>query len=159
MSLVNYLKYDVHMKRTEIYGDSVRFFEGKPSVTLERWANLFGLGLSGSTAAFRQQLAIKQKIPVLIDPFRQIYFFPTLSPQAVDCHWINASQVKHIKSSGFHSTITFNDASVLVMTIGRRSLIKQLKRCQTMEQLILKTHCSEFWRSSTLILQVNEIKV
>jgi competence transcription factor ComK len=88
-------------------------------------------------------LAIRQKIPVLIDPYRQIYFFPTITPSSFQCLWINASQIKAIKASGLDCEIRFNDASVLTLSIGRRSLMKQWKRCQTMEHLVLRSRLEE----------------
>ncbi len=159
MPTIDYLKYDAHLKRTEIIGESILFYKGKPSEVLERWANQYGLGISGSISAFKTRLSIKQKIPVLIDPFHQVYFFPTLSPQALDCHWINVTQVKNIKAFGLSSIIKFKDEQSLTIPIGRRSLIKQIKRCQAMEHLVLQSHLTESLMSSMLALKLDEINV
>lgn len=143
MRHVNYLKYDPLNQITLIIGLENKRLVGKPLTILETWANAYGLGALGSYAAFKKMLSIKQKIPILIDPFHQIYFFPTLSPQLSECCWINASQIKTIKSKEMNSIVMFKDGSSLVLGIGRRSLMKQVQRCQSMQQLIQQTHLDQ----------------
>lgn len=143
MCLINYLHYDSFNKQTLLIGFESTAFKGKPLDLLERWANTLGCGVLGSHCAFKRQLSIKQKIPVLIDPFRQIYFFPTQSPTSVECYWINASQIKSIKSKGLDSEILFKNQGSLVLGIGRRSLKKQWMRCQAMENLIHHSRLNE----------------
>ena len=143
MITVNYLRYDTESKCTELIGSSLQRKTGKPIDVLETWANTYGLGITGSQAAFQNRLFIRQKIPVLIDPFRQIYFFPTVTSSSPDCLWINASHIKSIKATALGSEIRFLDTTVMHLGIGRRSLMKQWKRCQQMEHLILRSRLEE----------------
>lgn len=143
MSTINYLRYDPVLKQTQLMALTISVKVGKPLEILEGWANVYGLGVLGSQSAFRSRLSIRQKIPVLIDPYRQIYFFPTLSPLSAHCLWINASQIKSIKSVGLESKIIFLDNTIVILSVGRRSLMKQWQRCQTMEQLILRHHLNQ----------------
>ena len=143
MTPINYLRYDPLLKQTELVALNCSVKAGKPLEILEAWANVFGLGVLGSQSAFKSRLRIRQKIPVLIDPYRQIYFFPTLSPLCAQCLWINATQIKSIKTTNLESIITFLDKSSVIVSVGRRSLMKQWQRCQTMEQLILRHHLNE----------------
>lgn len=143
MELIDYLKYDPQYDMTIAVGQSIHRFSQKPVTVLERWANEYGLGILGSHAAFKSRLCIRQKIPVLVDPFKQVYFFPTLSPQDVQCLWINASQIKAIKAIDLGSEIRFKNGNVLRVTIGRRSLIRQWERCKMMEALVLRHHLEE----------------
>ena len=143
MRQVNYLKYDPLNQITLIVGLESKSMFGKPMTILETWANAYGLGALGSYAAFKKMLSIKQKIPILIDPFHQIYFFPTLSPQLSEYCWINASQVKTIKSKELQSIVNFKDGSSLILGLGRRSLMKQVQRCQSMQRLIQQTHFNQ----------------
>lgn len=143
MNSINYLRYDPVLKQTQLMALTLSVKAGKPLEILEGWANVFGMGVLGSQSAFKRRLRIRQKIPVLIDPYRQIYFFPTLSPLSVQCLWINASQIKSIKSVNLESKIVFLDNTVVTLPVGRRSLMKQWQRCQTMEKLILRHHLYE----------------
>ncbi len=143
MSTTNYLRYDPVLKQTHLMALTPCTKAGKPLEILEGWANVFGLGVLGSQSAFKSRLRIRQKIPVLIDPYRQIYFFPTLSPLSAQCLWINAAQIKSIKTVNLESKIVFLDDTAVILPVGRRSLMKQWQRCQTMEKLILRHHLSE----------------
>ena len=158
MLTVNYLQYDPLDLTTKIISKEILNFKGKPHELLEIWANTFGLGIQGSQSAFKHRLAIRQKIPVLIDPYRQIYFFPTQSPTVRECLWVNASQIKDIKSSGIHSIIRFKDGSCLKTGIGRRSLMKQAQRCLAMEQLIQQAHLIACLPFLTLAPEPNHVK-
>ena len=143
MELIDYLRYDLVLKMTEAIGEETKRYSDKPLMVLENWANAYGLGILGSQSAFKSRLAIRQKIPVLIDPFRQVYFFPTVSPDSHECVWINASQIKSIRQAGLGCVIRFLDDRELVLAIGRRSLIKQWERCKMMEHLILRHRLNE----------------
>jgi competence protein ComK len=152
MCIINHLRYDERSKTTLITGLGLSTYKGKPLDFLERWANTLGCGIMGSQSAFKRQLLIKQKIPVLIDPFKQIYFFPTLSPMNCECIWINASEIKSIKSCGLNTEIIFRDQTSLVITVGRRSIKKQWMRCQTMEHMILHSKLLDSPYSSELMI-------
>ena len=151
MRTVNYLSYDPNTRSTQLFGLNTERHAGKPMELLEEWANTFGLGILGSQTAFQNRLAIRQKIPILIDPYRQIYFFPTITPSSTDCLWINAAHIRSIKSAGLDSEIRFNDSTSLRINIGRRSLMKQWKRCQAMEHLILHSRLEDCGLSPILL--------
>lgn len=151
MNAVNYLTYDPLTKTTQAIGKARLIFPNKPLILLENWANAYGLGIQGSHSAFKSRLCIRQKIPVLIDPFSQIYFFPTLSPCANECQWINAAQIKQIKQTPMGAQIWFLDGTKLDTMIGRRSLVRQWERCKMMEHLILRHRLSESPTSLTLL--------
>jgi competence protein ComK len=136
MRNVNYLAYDVQLQKTQIHGLNADSIGLKPMVVLEAWANAYGTGIQGSRNAFKQARAGRQKLPVLVDPFRQIYFFPTLSPSSMDCVWINAAQILSVKPEGLGCRIAFVDHSILCLSLGPRSIKRQLKRIETMRQRI-----------------------
>ena len=138
MRTVNYLAYDIQTQKTRLYGLTNDAIGLKPMVVLEAWANAYGTGLQGSRNAFKQAQAGRQKLPVLIDPFRQIYFFPTVSPASMDCVWINAAQIASVKPEGLGCRIAFIDHSILSLTLGPRSIKRQLKRIETMRQSITR---------------------
>jgi competence protein ComK len=108
----------------------------KPRIILESWANAYGIGISGSREAFKSTQSARQKLPVLVDPFRQIYFFPTQSPKQSTCLWINAAQIRTVKPDGLGTRITFIDDSELTLLVGPRSIKRQLSRVNTMRQAI-----------------------
>jgi competence protein ComK len=143
MRNVNYLAYDVQLQKTQLHGLNADSIGLKPMVVLEAWANAYGTGIQGSRNAFKQARAGRQKLPVLVDPFRQIYFFPTLSPSSMDCVWINAAQILSVKPEGLGCRIAFVDHSILCLSLGPRSIKRQLKRIETMRQRITRNVFAE----------------
>lgn len=138
MRTVNYLTYDEPHQKTQLVGLITDSIGLKPLVVLEAWANAYGTGLQGSRDAFKSAQAGRQKLPVLIDPYRQIYFFPTQSPTSPACVWINAAQIVCVKADALGCRIEFCDRSSLNLPLGLRSIKRQLKRIETMRQTITK---------------------
>ncbi len=143
MRHVNYLRYDADRRATTLVSAYPDVIGLKPVLILESWANAYGIGLAGSRDAFRSGQVARQKLPVLVDPFRQIYFFPTQSPKHVECVWINAALIHAIKPDGLGTRITFIDGSELTLALGPRSIKRQLNRIETMRQTIVSKVLAE----------------
>lgn len=143
MRHVNYLHYDADSQKTTLESRCPDQIGLKPLMVLESWANAYGTGIEGSRQAFKHGLAVRQKLPVLIDPFRQIYFFPTQSPKSVACVWINASQIKRVNAYGLGTRIAFHDGTELHLPLGLRSIKRQLLRIETMRNAILNRVMAE----------------
>lgn len=137
MRQINYLQYDVQRQQTLLVSSVPEMIQQKPLKVLESWANACGTGIEGSRQAFKHTQAGRQKLPVLVDPYRQVYFFPTQSPKWSSCLWINASQILSVKAEDLGTRITFRDGSALRLPIGQRSIKRQLTRIDTMRTRIL----------------------
>lgn len=138
MHTVNYLDYDPTGHQTRLHGQRPQAIGMKPMGVLETWANAYGCGLEGSRQAIKHTCGGRQKLPVLVDPFRQIYFFPTQSPTRSDCVWINASQIRRVVGEGLSTKILFVDGHAVCLPMGPRSIRHQLKRIERMRQTILQ---------------------
>lgn len=137
---INAIYYDVKKKKSIIYSESEIVSNEKPIVILETLCHRYGLSCLGSFTAIKECLNIHQKCPVLVHPLLQIYFFPTCSYKDDDCVWINSKQIKQIKSKDVYTEIVFNNGFTLLCKVGIRSIKKQCKRCELMEQHILKQY-------------------
>ncbi len=138
MRHVNYLDYDPVSHRTRLMSAHPDSIGLKPMHVLEAWANAYGTGLEGSRQAFKSARVGRQKLPVLIDPYRQIYFFPTQSPKHPSCIWINAAQIAEVKNDGLLTKIVFGDGNEVVLPMGPRSIRRQLHRIELMRQAITR---------------------
>lgn len=107
------------------------------SELIDNWCQRYGYTMEGSRNAISSLLKIRQKVPVCIHPFKQIYLFPTLSPRLKSCVWINPKQILKVVKRGFGSQIIFKDHSVLDLNQDVRSLRRQLRRCEEAEARIL----------------------
>jgi len=136
-----YLKYDSHQGITEIIGihkkSSVKC---KPTDIIDFWCLSCGTSIEGSHRAFRHHLAIAQKLPVLVNPVKLIFFFPTTSVRNADCIWINYNQVKAIVNVAETVKILFHCGRLLISDVSIRSLKLQVKRCRDLGEIIRRHH-------------------
>ncbi|MEI7667931.1 MAG: competence protein ComK, partial [Erysipelotrichaceae bacterium] len=91
--LINYMTYNHQLKQSTLYGTSVSYVKLKPLGILDVWCMRYGTSVMGNQLAMKRALAITQKVPVLVHPIQQIYFFPTISATDHQCIWINAKNI------------------------------------------------------------------
>ncbi len=136
-----YLKYDVQKGITEITGIHKRtIVKCKPIEVIDFWCLSCGTSIEGSHSAFRHHLEITQKLPVLVNPVKMIFFFPTASARNMDCIWINSNQIKTIVNSAENSKIVFHCNRTLISEVSIRSLKLQIRRCRDLTEIIRHHH-------------------
>jgi|GEM_PF-1963477 len=136
-----YLKYDSQQGITEITGIHKKsLVKCKPIDIIDFWCLSCGTSIEGSHNAFRHHLDITQKLPVLVNPVKMIFFFPTTSLRNSDCIWINSNQIKAIDSSAENAKILFHCGRSLQSDISVRSLKLQIKRCRDLSEIIRRHH-------------------
>lgn len=136
--LIDYMTYNHALKQSTLYGPSISYVNLKPLEILELWCMRYGTSVSGNQKAMKSALSISQKIPVLVHPIQQIYFFPTISAMDHQCIWINAKNIVRVQSLHCDTLITFSDQHTLRCPIGKRTILKQIQRCGLMEQSIIQ---------------------
>ncbi|MEI5909138.1 competence protein ComK [Bacillus spongiae] len=93
-----------------------------------------GSSYEGRRSAVIYLTTTKQKVPIPINPFANIYAFPTLSPNHHQCNWIFLNHVEMVKDahtsapSNIQSIILFKQGQKLMMSESRAVLVKQMQR-------------------------------
>jgi competence transcription factor ComK len=114
------------------------FIHEKAETYLETWCLAHGSSLRGSADVARHHLKAIQKLPVLVNPYGGLYFFPTLSRNHPECVWINVAQIRKLKNLGNKTLIRFR-LEELELDIGIRSIRMQMKRCCLLKDRLGKT--------------------
>jgi competence protein ComK len=136
--LIDYMMYNQHLKQSTLYGISISTVNLKPLEILDIWCMRYGTSVMGNQLAMKKALAISQKVPVLVHPIQQIYFFQTISAKDHQCIWINAKNIIRVQNQGCDTLITFSNQHTLLCPTGKRTILKQIQRCGLMEQSIIK---------------------
>ena len=76
------------------------------------------------------------KLPIIIEEFNNIVFFPTSSPRFGQCVWISLSNIKTYMKCENGSKIIFNGDKVLVLDISYYSLENQIFRSAMLDSLV-----------------------
>ena len=125
--------YDPAAGKTVIISETGRhgFFIGTPIKWLDQMCIAHGSTYKGRVDAFRTLTDTVQKPAVLISEMTHQIFFPTVSSTSDDCVWLCADRIFSIHAKDAqHSLVLFMDGNKIELAVSRRTLMKQMKRCE-----------------------------
>lgn len=100
-----------------------------PFSVIERSCEYFGSSYDGRKTGTEKLLGIRHKPPIIIEESKKIIFFPTKSPDRIDCIWVNLCQVKRYYAIGDKkSAIEFRNGDILEINTSIGSLSNQVLR-------------------------------
>ncbi len=104
---------------------------------LEHSCEYFGSSYEGRKEGTKKLLGITHKSPIIIEESRKIIFFPTSSPENIDCVWINLEKIeKYFKVDKKHSAIQFKNGEILEFNISYGSLTNQIMRATRLKYVL-----------------------
>ena len=104
---------------------------------LEHSCEYFGSSYEGRKEGTKKILGITHKAPIIIEESRQIIFFPTTSPDNINCVWINLEKIeKYFKTDTRKSAIIFKDGTTLEFNISYGSLTNQIMRATRLKYVL-----------------------
>ena len=108
-----------------------------PMLVLEHSCEYFGSSFNGRKEGTKKLLGITHKSPIIVEESRKIIFFPTTSPDRIDCVWINLEKVyKYYKSSSKKSIIEFKNGDIIEFDVSIGSLKNQIMRASRLKYIL-----------------------
>ena len=108
-----------------------------PMQVLEHSCEYFGSSFNGRKEGTKKLLGITHKSPIIVEESRNIIFFPTTSPDRIDCVWINLEKVnKYYKSSSKKSIIEFKNGDIIEFDVSIGSLTNQIMRASRLKYIL-----------------------
>lgn len=108
-----------------------------PMQVLEHSCEYFGSLFNGRKEGTKKLLGITHKSPIIVEESRKIIFFPTTSPDRIDCVWINLEKVnKYYKSSSKKSIIEFKNGDIIEFDVSIGSLTNQIMRASRLKYIL-----------------------
>lgn len=98
----------------------------------------FGSTYEGRLLASKSMLKMTYKLPIIIEEYNGIIFFPTGSPRFNSCVWLNLASIASYERNGNDSKVIFKSGAVLELQISYYSLENQIFRATMLESLIRK---------------------
>ena len=96
----------------------------------------FGSSYQGRCEGSKKMLNMNYKLPIIIDEFNNLIFFPTSSPRFGQCVWISLNNIKTYIKYEKGSKIIFNCEKELVLDNSYYSLENQIFRSAMLDSLI-----------------------
>ena len=115
--------YIVHQSVSNIINDSCKYF---------------GSSYKGRFEGSKSILHMNYKLPIVIDDFNNIIFFPTSSPRFGQCMWICLKNICSYEKRDNYSKILFVNDIEFELDISYYSLENQIFRASLLESLLRK---------------------
>lgn len=104
---------------------------------MEHSCEYFGSSFEGRKEGTKQMLGITHKPPIIIEESRKIIFFPTTSPENLNCIWINLESIDcYYKVNSKKSAIKFKNGYTIEFDISYGSLCNQIYRATRLKYVL-----------------------
>lgn len=108
-----------------------------PLQILEHSCEYFGSSFDGRKEGTKKLLGITHKSPIIVEESRKIIFFPTTSPDRIDCIWINLEKInKYYKFTPKKSIIEFKNGDIIEFDVSIGSLTNQILRASRLKYIL-----------------------
>ena len=98
----------------------------------------YGSSYQGRFEGAKKILNMNYKLPIIIEEFHDLIFFPTNSPRVSDCIWISLSNIVSYDANDKGSKISFRGDTTMDLDISYYSLENQIFRATMLDHLIRK---------------------
>ena len=104
---------------------------------MEHSCEYFGSSYEGRKNGTKKLLGVTNKSPIIVEESRKIIFFPTSSPDKIDCIWINLEKIEnYYKIEKKMSAIKFKNGDILKLNISFGSLSNQILRASRLKYIL-----------------------
>jgi len=107
-----------------------------PIEIIDESCRYFGSSYKGRNEGSKRLLSMNYKLPVLIEEFNNIIFFPTSSPRFGYCIWISLNNIKNYIKVDTNSKIVFSNDNELLIKNSYYSLENQIFRASMLDSII-----------------------
>lgn len=98
----------------------------------------FGSSYQGRLDGSKKMLNMNYKLPIVIEEYNNLIFFPTSSPRFKECIWISLNNIKSYSKKGNYSIIVFLEDVKFDLEISYYSLENQIFRAALLDSLLHK---------------------
>jgi len=96
----------------------------------------FGSSYLGRFEGSKNILKMSYKLPIVVEEYNSIIFFPTSSPRFDDCIWISLNNISNYKKIGDGTELLFGEETKFFIKTSYYSLENQIFRATLLESLI-----------------------
>lgn len=124
-----------------------KFYVKKPALQLVKEACLtYGSNYEGRRESVMHQTGLKRKVPIPISILRNIFAFPTHSPNNYNCSWIFHRHIDSIHPSstdtGPKTTIVFKNNQCLTVDVSSFTIQNQIERTECCQYIFSSKYSS-----------------
>ena len=111
----------------------------KPTYIVTASCIYYGASYKGRRDATKELIQVNRKPPIAVNPYHEVYFFPSLSPTQEFCGWFSNAHIAHFKRMSYNqSEITFLNGEKILYNISKNTLEVQLSRTSILKSILSK---------------------
>ena len=97
----------------------------------------FGSSLEGRRESTKSLLGFSYKVPIIVDEYRNLIFFPTNDYNSDNCIWLSISKIKDLEYYKYNSTkVIFKDGKSIIIPISHYSIQNQIYRATRLDLIM-----------------------
>ena len=96
----------------------------------------YGCSYKGRFDGSKKWLNMNYKVPIVVEEFHNIIFFPTSSPRFGSCTWLSLNNIVNYEKVSSGSKIVFHNDREMFFEISYYSLENQIFRASLLESLV-----------------------
>ena len=129
----------INENKSKIYEKNRNFYIYENSMQIiKNSCGFFGSSYDGRVKGTQSMVKIKSKVPIIIEEFNEIIFFPTSSPRINNCCWINYNHVDKYIELDNNTLIFFKDGSSIELPISVNIIDNQMTRALKLHMAIIE---------------------
>lgn len=118
--------------------DNVYIVSKSVKSIIDESCKYFGSSYQGRSDGSKRILNMNYKLPIVIEEFNNLIFFPTSSPRFKDCIWISLNNIDSYEKNGNDSKIIFDGGMEFDIDISYYSLENQIFRASLLDSILRK---------------------
>ena len=118
--------------------DEVYIVNKSVTAIVDESCKFFGSSYKGRVDGSRKLLNMNYKLPIVIEEFYNLIFFPTCSPRFGHCIWISLNNISKYLKNDKNSLLIFKSDKELDLNISYYSLENQIFRATMLDSLVRK---------------------
>lgn len=129
MAIFPYLNRKGGLHSRILEKDAEYFVKKSPSKVIDIACRYFGIDLKARQEGTKQITNWTHKLPISIDSYSRMYFFPSVSPTNPKCVWLNHSYIKGIeKIEKKRTKVIFKNSISIIIDVSYGSMDNQINR-------------------------------
>ncbi|GHH98531.1 competence protein ComK [Neobacillus kokaensis] len=120
-------------------GDEEFIAPFKPIDLMKKNCSYFGVSFESRKKGTTELIGYTRKVPIVIEPANHLFFFPTTSPNSLECVWISHEHVESFRRVGPQQTlITFSNKQSYVFQVSYGTVESQMLRTALLKTKLLQ---------------------
>lgn len=117
------------VKKTQIIEEEEIYTINRSSLEIiDNSCKYFGSSYKGRSEGTKNIINYSYKLPIVVDEYRNIIFFPTSSPKYDNCNWLALNKIENVEKNNKNTIVNFKNGFKLSLDISYYSLENQLLR-------------------------------